>query len=563
MGQIKGDDTVSNRCRFFQLLCCAVIAVVFLNTAAYGAYEQTGSRTIIFRGNLGVEAANKMLSFDVYKGNGSFVDILEAGSTEEYLSIIVCHDQGRTDENGEYSFEFDLPGESGLYTAQISLEGESAPVREEIFFVNTEDFAAAAAKLNSCTSSEEVLEMIETDGVLLGFVSDDYDSLENKKGAAAVLLELIMQNPIDAEERDKGIELFNKAVFTQALNEGQIGNLFLLPQEAGLENSIIKELYNQTFVTEALQTDMTNRLSGRNFTSYAEYQSAVPEAFVLATVKEPNGYNNIKTVLADLEEETGISVSGLSDAVFSGLAGKRFSDYAALLNGINSLRSEGGSVGRPGGGNGGGSGGSFVGGNSGNVNVVIENTDTSEMPQQLLPEIFSDLSDVEWAKDAIISLAERGVINGVGGGLFLPNTFVTREEYVKMIIAAYDMELGGECDFTDVLEDEWYYPYICTAVRYGLIKGMGDGSFGTGQPITRQDLAVISYAAAEENGKAWRSVESEVFDDDVLIADYAKEAVYALKNEGIVNGVGDGNFEPNRQATRAEAAKIIYALLES
>src|SRR5699024_6042005 len=102
-----------------------------------------------------------------------------------------------------------------------------------------------------------------------GFVSDDYDSLENKKGAAAVLLELIMQNPIDAEERDKGIELFNKAVFTQALNEGQIGNLFLLPQEAGLENSIIKELYNQTFVTEALQTDMTNRLSGRNFTSYA------------------------------------------------------------------------------------------------------------------------------------------------------------------------------------------------------------------------------------------------------------------------------------------------------
>ena len=46
-----------------------------------------------------------------------------------------------------------------------------------------------------------------------------------------------------------------------------------------------------------------------------------------------------------------------------------------------------------------------------------------------------------------------------------------------------------------------------------------------------------------------------------MISDYAKEAVYALNSNGIINGIGNGYFEPMGNATRAQAAQIIYNML--
>ena len=51
------------------------------------------------------------------------------------------------------------------------------------------------------------------------------------------------------------------------------------------------------------------------------------------------------------------------------------------------------------------------------------------------------------------------------------------------------------------------------------------------------------------------------FDDESEFSDYAKAPVSALKNAGIVNGVGDNKFNPKGNATRAEAAVIIYNML--
>ena len=55
--------------------------------------------------------------------------------------------------------------------------------------------------------------------------------------------------------------------------------------------------------------------------------------------------------------------------------------------------------------------------------------------------------------------------------------------------------------------------------------------------------------------------DGEVFNDDSDIPDYAKEAVYILKANGIVSGNG-GNYEPERSLTRAECAKIISLIVK-
>lgn len=173
---------------------------------------------------------------------------------------------------------------------------------------------------------------------------------------------------------------------------------------------------------------------------------------------------------------------------------------------------------------------------------------------------FTDIAEAEWAREAIEALAEAGVIAGKGDGKFAPNDLVTREEYIKMIIVAFDLlEEGAECDFADVAADRWSYDYIATAKKLGVVTGDGENFNPAGQ-MTRQDMAVIVHRAFEILGIEV-SGEAIEFTDGDAIADYAKEAVSILSGAGIINGMGDGEFAPNGILTRAQAAKVIYGLM--
>jgi hypothetical protein len=52
------------------------------------------------------------------------------------------------------------------------------------------------------------------------------------------------------------------------------------------------------------------------------------------------------------------------------------------------------------------------------------------------------------------------------------------------------------------------------------------------------------------------------FTDSASISSYAKEAVAAMQQAGLINGYEDGSFGPAKPATRAEAAKILAILLD-
>jgi hypothetical protein len=179
-------------------------------------------------------------------------------------------------------------------------------------------------------------------------------------------------------------------------------------------------------------------------------------------------------------------------------------------------------------------------------------------------EKFTDLGSVEWAREAILSLAERGVLSGLGDGRFGPDEPVTREQFVKMIVSGFGMEdKDAESTFSDVAAEEWYSMYIASAQKNGIINGMADGSFGIGRHITRQEMAAIIYRVM--TGKGFDRVEifgGKKFSDMDDIEPYALESVTVLENAGVISGVGDGRFAPQGTATRAQAAKIIYEALK-
>lgn len=168
---------------------------------------------------------------------------------------------------------------------------------------------------------------------------------------------------------------------------------------------------------------------------------------------------------------------------------------------------------------------------------------------------FTDIEDLSYGKDAINRLYQDGVISGDGNGLFRPYDTVKREEFTKMLSAAFDIVSDGEISFSDVSGAAWYYTYIKNLYGAGIIKGTSDTTFGVGENLTRQDLAVMLYRFLGEESKANEDV---IFNDDSEISDYAKEAVYALNHIGIINGYEDNTFNPLKLATRQETAQLIW-----
>ena len=200
-------------------------------------------------------------------------------------------------------------------------------------------------------------------------------------------------------------------------------------------------------------------------------------------------------------------------------------------------------------------GGGSLGGGSGSTGTVTPD------PTPVVPEgTFSDVASVEWAKESIEALADKGILNGKGDGKFAPNDNVTREEFVKIIVVAFDLnDAEAESDFADVSKDSWSYSYVASAAKLGIVSGDG-ASFNPKAGISRQDMAVIIHRVFEHLGAEIKG-EAVAFDDNAEISEYAKAAVEALTAAGIINGMGDGTFAPAGTVTRAQAAKVVYGLL--
>ncbi len=187
---------------------------------------------------------------------------------------------------------------------------------------------------------------------------------------------------------------------------------------------------------------------------------------------------------------------------------------------------------------------------------IVRAEDPSIKQEVVAPaEKFTDIAG-HWAKDNILVMYERGIINGFTDGTFRPENNVTRAEFIKMLVAALKLEIGGDVQFDDVNAGDWHYAYIATAFNKGIVNGVGTG-FNPDGAITRQDASAIVYRAIMAGTEA----DGVTFADDSQIADYAKAAVAALSANGIILG-SDGYFNPTNNMTRAEAATIIQRILQ-
>lgn len=174
--------------------------------------------------------------------------------------------------------------------------------------------------------------------------------------------------------------------------------------------------------------------------------------------------------------------------------------------------------------------------------------------------VFDDIAHVPWAHEAIEFFVTNGLVKQNFENKLYPDQFVTREEFVDLLISSFGIyDKTATCDFKDVPEE--YYGVIATANKFGIVNGISKTDFGFGAYITRQDLVTMSSRILdyleikiETNGEL-------KFDDKDTISSYAYNSVSKLTTMGIINGDNLNCFNPNNNTTRAEAYKIIYLLM--
>lgn len=180
--------------------------------------------------------------------------------------------------------------------------------------------------------------------------------------------------------------------------------------------------------------------------------------------------------------------------------------------------------------------------------------------------LASDFSDTQghWAEESgvIDRVVEEGIMTGYNEGTFGPNKSLTRGELATILWRAAGEPEADAPDFPDVDYEEFYGDAIEWARSEGIVGGYDDGTFGPGDPVTREQLATILYRYQASLGGDTAGDADRVasYPDGANVLEYARDAVAWAVDQGIIGG--DSVLSPGADATRAEAAKMILVFLD-
>lgn len=113
---------------------------------------------------------------------------------------------------------------------------------------------------------------------------------------------------------------------------------------------------------------------------------------------------------------------------------------------------------------------------------------------------------------------------------------------------------GGETvPFTDVKRGDWFYDAVVFVYGKGYYSGTAADTFSPNASMTRAMLATVLHRASglETPGR------SETF-NDVPAGEWYSDGIAWASGRGIVNGMGNGRYEPHRSVTREQLVTMLY-----
>ncbi|WP_341346582.1 S-layer homology domain-containing protein [Paenibacillus sp. FSL H3-0469] len=193
--------------------------------------------------------------------------------------------------------------------------------------------------------------------------------------------------------------------------------------------------------------------------------------------------------------------------------------------------------------------------------VTFTTTHLGDFAVSYVSKTFTDLGKAVWAKNAVEVLASKDILK-TEGQVFNPSTDITRADFLYSLVRALGLTAKVEDNFSDVQKNAYYYNELAIAKALGIANGLDNGSFGSGQKITRQDMMVLTERALKLENKLntqGTAADLQKFSDKSKVASYALGSVAAMVKEGLIQGSGN-QINPAGNTTKAEAAVFLYRL---
>ena len=188
-----------------------------------------------------------------------------------------------------------------------------------------------------------------------------------------------------------------------------------------------------------------------------------------------------------------------------------------------------------------------------------EETEPSE-PHVCPSAAYADVDQTLWYHEAIDYAVVEGLMNGVDATAFAPDGTTTRAMIATIL---WRLEGSPIVDFahafTDVADGTWYAEAVRWAAANGIVKGITETTFVPDDFITREQFAAMIYRYEQYKGGDVAVAEGTALDftDVADISDWAYDAIVWCNVNKIINGMGDGTLAPKGNATRAQAAQIL------
>lgn len=200
------------------------------------------------------------------------------------------------------------------------------------------------------------------------------------------------------------------------------------------------------------------------------------------------------------------------------------------------------------------------------ITVTTDKTGLLTLITNLKRNNVNDSSDIKghWAESDILFMKGINVVVPDTNGRFFPNREITRGEYAGFLVRTLSLpeNTGGTVSFSDVPTGSSYYREVLTAANAGLVQGVGGGRFAPVEKITREQMAVMMARALQFSGyqAAGDPGALKIFADSGKISSWAREGSATAVKAGLIGGRAKDRFAPKEFTGRAEALVMLHRL---
>lgn len=174
----------------------------------------------------------------------------------------------------------------------------------------------------------------------------------------------------------------------------------------------------------------------------------------------------------------------------------------------------------------------------------------------------------QWYSEAVYACVDYGWINGYQNGNFGPADSMQRQDFAVVLakISGADLSVYNNTEpFPDVPYGNYYTAAVAWAKYNGILSGYGNGNFGTGDRITREQFCTILFRFVTEYLNLTDGCEEAEYlsalngySDSSNADDWARAGLgWAVKN-GFLSGNQQGKLAPKEFAYRGQVAVILY-----